>query len=126
MRVLPEGLGWVGSWLTPEAGPHSRHDWTLPRLSGLTAPQTVDDPRTPPRRWWEGDTAVPVCVCRARPGLGGGGGGAGLHHKTAKTCETDNARNTSACGVIVKDKLIGHRTYSRPLCATSHCRATPL
>ena len=30
----------------PTAGvsfPH-RHDWALPRLSGLTAPQTVDDP----------------------------------------------------------------------------------
>ena len=59
----------------PTAGvsfPH-RHDWALPRLSGLTAPQTVDDPRTPPRRWWEGNTAVPVCVRRARPGQGGGG-----------------------------------------------------
>ena len=61
-------MGWVGlgrglhrRW-APTASvafPH-RLDWALPRLSGLTAPQTADDPRTPPRRWWEG---------------GGGGGG---------------------------------------------------
>ena len=50
--------------------PH-QHDWALPRLSGLTAPQTVDDPRTPPRRWWEGDTAVPVCMSRALRACGG-------------------------------------------------------
>ena len=43
----------------------------VPRLSGLTAPQTVDDPRTPPRRWWEGDTAVPVCMSRALRACGG-------------------------------------------------------
>ena len=54
--------------------PH-RHDLALPRLSGLIAPLTVDDPRTPPRRWWEGDTAVPVCVGRARPAQGGGTSG---------------------------------------------------
>ena len=73
------GGGWVGGgrglhpWQAPTASvsfPH-RLDWALPRLSGLTAPQTVDDPRTPPRRWWEGDAAVPVCP-RA---LGSGGGG---------------------------------------------------
>ena len=50
--------------------PH-QHDWALPQLSGLTAPQTVDDPRTPPRRWWEGDTAVPVCMSRALRACGG-------------------------------------------------------
>ena len=50
--------------------PH-QHDWVLPRLSGLTAPQTVDGPRTPPRRWWEGDTAVPVCMSRALRACGG-------------------------------------------------------
>ena len=49
--------------------PH-QHDKALPR-PGLTAPQTVDDPRTPPRRWWEGDTAVPVCMSRALRACGG-------------------------------------------------------
>ena len=38
------------------------------RLSGLTASQTADDSLTPPRRWWEGETAVPVCVGGVRPG----------------------------------------------------------
>ena len=50
--------------------PH-QHNWALARLSGLTAPQTVDDPRTPPRRWWEGDAAVPVCMSRALRACGG-------------------------------------------------------
>ena len=73
------GLGWVGLGhgshrrRVPTASvsfPH-QHDWALPRLSGRTAPQTIDDPRTPPRRWWEGDTAVPVCMSRALRASGG-------------------------------------------------------
>ena len=30
--------------------PHQQN-WVQPRLSGLTAPQTADDPETSPRRW---------------------------------------------------------------------------
>ena len=50
--------------------PH-QHDWALPQLSSLTAPQTVDDPQTPPRRRWDGDTAVLVCMSRAPRACGG-------------------------------------------------------
>ena len=74
------GLGWVGSRLAPKVVTHGQCARTSParlgallRLSGLTAVQTADDPRTPPRRWWEGDVAVPVCP-RALGSLGGGGG----------------------------------------------------
>ena len=64
------GGGWVGSWLAPEAGSHGQ--CVLPslarlgptRLSGLIAPQPVDDPRTPPRCWWKGGATVPVCISR--------------------------------------------------------------
>ena len=48
------------------------------RLSGLTAAQTADRPQTPPRRWWERDTAVPVCSL----GIPGGGGGSLLWNNT--------------------------------------------
>ena len=43
------------------------------RLSGLTAAQTANDPRTSPRRWREGHTAVPVCVRCPVEGRGGRG-----------------------------------------------------
>ena len=71
------GLGWVGSWLAPEAGSHGQRVLPSPAQLGPTpavwshSPQTADDPRTPPRRWWEGDAAVPV---DARAGVLGGGG----------------------------------------------------
>ena len=48
------------------------------RLSGLTAAQTADRPQTPPRRWWERDTAVPVCSL----GIPGGWGGSLLWNNT--------------------------------------------
>ena len=73
------GLGWVGSRLAPKVVTHGQCARNSPArlgtplwLSGLTAVQTADDPRTPPRRWWEGDVAVPVCPCAL--GLLGGGG----------------------------------------------------
>ena len=95
------GLGWVGlgpglhRWQAPTASvsfPH-RLDWALPRLSGLTALQTADDPRTPPRRWWEGDAAVPVCP-RA---LGSWGGTfmAGAH-----LCHSPAGRGWRVWGVV--------------------------
>ena len=83
-----EGWGWVGSRLAPEAVPHGRMtlphllDWVPPWLSGLTAAQSADDPRTPPRRWREGDTAVPVSVSRARSCKGGSGGRGGSSRHT--------------------------------------------
>ena len=50
--------GWVGSRLAPKAVSHGLCDLTSParlgpylRLSGLTAAQTADDPRTSPRCW---------------------------------------------------------------------------
>ena len=57
-----------------------------PSLTGTTGPcpgclvsqppRLLTTPQPPPRRWWEGDTAVSVCVSRACPrGAGGGGGG---------------------------------------------------
>ena len=59
---------------------HSRSFLTSPaplgpdlRLSGLAAAQTADSPQTPPRPWWEGDTAVPVCI--ELPNAEGGCGG---------------------------------------------------
>ena len=60
----------------PTAGvsfPHG-HDWALPRLSGLTAPQTADDPRTPTEAL-VGGRCRHACVRlpRARPVQGGGG-----------------------------------------------------
>ena len=73
-------MGWVGSRLAPKVVTHGQCARTSPArlgtplwLSGLTAVQTADDPRTPPRRWWEGDAAVPVCP-RALGSCGGGGG----------------------------------------------------
>ena len=81
------GLGWVGlGWVGLGLSLRQRQclGLTSParlgpclRLSGLTAAQTADRPRTSPRRWREGDTAVPVCVGRAYPGPGGGGQGTG-------------------------------------------------
>ena len=71
------GLGWVSA--CAKGGdprpvcPYLTGSTGYPPLVGLTAVQTADDPRTPPRRWWEGDVAVPVCP-RALGSLGGGGG----------------------------------------------------
>ena len=93
-RPAPKAVSLCGlcgpTSLAPSLGPH-------PRLSGLTAAQTAGDPRTSPRRWRQGGTAVPVCVGRARPGPGGGvqgtgsgtvggeGGGQGMHWKGGGT-----------------------------------------
>ena len=78
------GLGWVGLGLglRRRRGPHGLRVLTSPaqlgpclQLPGLTAAQTVDDPRTPLRRWWEGDTAVLLCVLSPPvPGDWGWGG----------------------------------------------------
>ena len=100
MAKVGEGGGWVGlgrglhRWQAPTASvsfPH-RLDWALPRLSGLTALQTADDPRTPPRRWWEGDAAVPVCP-RAPGSLGGGG-----LSRQGHTCVVLQQAVVGACG----------------------------
>ena len=79
---LPSPLGGVGfgsgrglhRWQAPTASvsfPHWLH-WALPRLFGLTLPQTADAPRIPPKHWWEGHAVVRVCP-RA-DGLQGGEG----------------------------------------------------
>ena len=83
------GLVWFGSRLAPKVVTHGQCACISPAqlgtplwLSGLTAAQTADDPRTSSRRWREGDAAVPVCVgARAVGGPWGGGGAfkAGAH-----------------------------------------------
>ena len=66
------GLGWVSACAEGE-GPavHASvprvRDWASASSRGLTAAQGVDDPGTPAKRWWEGNTTVVV-----HPGGGGG------------------------------------------------------
>ena len=52
-----------------------RHDWVpTPGCLVSQPPRLLTIPEPPQRRWWEGDTAVPVCVggltahCRGAPG----------------------------------------------------------
>ena len=100
------GEGWVGlgSRLAPKVVTHGQCARTSPArlgtplwLSGLTAVQTADDPRTPPRRWWEGDVAVPVCP-RALGSLWGGGGGA--FKAGAHLCRSPVGRGWRVWGVV--------------------------
>ena len=74
-------LGWVGLGCglhrrqAPTASvsfPH-RLDWALPRLSGLTAPQTADDPQNPAKAL-VGGRCRRACLsaCAGSGGLGGG------------------------------------------------------
>ena len=61
--------------------PH-RHDWALPQLSGLTALQTVDEPRTPTKAL-VGGRCRRACVCRPRAygaGRGARRKGGGVAH----------------------------------------------
>ena len=94
------GLGWVGLWLAPEAGSHGQHGLPSPARLGPTpavwshSPQTADDPRTPPRRWWEGDDAA-VPVCPRALGSWGGAFKAGAH-----MCHSPAGRGWRVWGVV--------------------------
>ena len=97
----PHWGGWLGWVVACTRGGLPRP--ACPSLTGsigpypgclVSQPQTADDPRTPPRRWWEGDAAVPVCP-RMLGSWGGGGFKAGAH-----LCRSPAGRGWRVWGVV--------------------------
>ena len=115
------GCNWGGggSWLAPEAGSHGQ--CVIPSLTRLgqtpavwsQSPQTVDGTRTPPRRWWEGDAAVPVCVLHMPVGRGSLGQDSNLRINRYRICDAPLRYQSCSTTALTKhQKFNQHQKFT--------------